>query len=56
MNDQDIARELREAQAARKLAEARARVSRMLAKKRGDLKRMPPQGRAALEIIRRGYW
>ena len=40
----------------RRKAKARARIARMLAKKRGDLKRMPLSGRAALRAIALGAW
>lgn len=33
-----------------------ARIAKMLAKKRGDLKRMPLSGKAALEAIKTGKW
>jgi hypothetical protein len=35
---------------------ARARIASMLAKKRGDLKRMPLSGKAALAAISAGKW
>jgi hypothetical protein len=41
---------------ARRLAKAKARIAKMLAKKRGELKRMPVSGRAALAAIRAGKW
>jgi hypothetical protein len=40
----------------RRLAKARARIAKLLAKKRGDLKRMPLSGKAALAAIRAGQW
>jgi hypothetical protein len=40
----------------RRLAKARARIATLLAKKRGDLKRMPLSGKAALAAIRAGKW
>lgn len=41
---------------ARRKAKARARIAKLLAKKRGDLKRMPLSGRAALRAIALGGW
>jgi hypothetical protein len=46
---------LREIEARRK-ARARARIARMLAKKRGDLRKMPLSGKAALKAIAAGTW
>jgi hypothetical protein len=40
----------------RSLAKSRARIAKMLAKKRGDLKRMPLSGKAALAAIAAGKW
>ena len=40
----------------RRLAKARARIAKLLAKKRGDLKRMPLSGKAALAAISAGRW
>jgi hypothetical protein len=41
---------------AKRLAKARARITKMLAKKRGDLERMPLSGKAALAAIKAGKW
>jgi hypothetical protein len=46
---------LREIEARRK-ARSRARIAKLLAKRRGDLKRMPLSGAAALAAIRVGRW
>ena len=40
----------------RRLAKSRARIAKLKAKQRGDLKRMPLSGRDALKAIRRGKW
>jgi hypothetical protein len=40
----------------RRRAKARGRIAKLLAKKRGDLRRMPLTGRAALAAIRAGKW
>jgi hypothetical protein len=40
----------------RRLAKSRARIAKLLAKKRGDLRRMPLTGRAALAAIKAGKW
>jgi len=40
----------------RRRAKARARIAKMLAKKRGDTRRMPLSGKAALAAIRAGQW
>ncbi len=40
----------------RRLARARARIAKLLAKKRGELTRMPLTGKAALAAIRTGKW
>jgi len=40
----------------RRRAKARGRIAKMLAKRRGDLKRMPLSGKAALAAIRAGQW
>ena len=40
----------------RRLAKSRARIAKLLAKKRGELKKMPLTGRAALAAIRAGKW
>jgi hypothetical protein len=40
----------------RRLAKARGRIAKLLAKKRGDLKRMPLSGKAALAAIKAGHW
>jgi hypothetical protein len=37
-------------------AKSRARIATLLAKKRGDLKRMPLTGRLALKAIAAGKW
>jgi hypothetical protein len=41
---------------ARRKAEAKGRISKLLAAKRGDLKRMPLSGKAALKAIKAGAW
>jgi hypothetical protein len=41
---------------ARRRAKARGRIAKLLAKKRGELKRMPLSGKAALAAIRNGKW
>jgi hypothetical protein len=41
---------------ARRKTKAKGRINKLLAKRRGDLKRMPLSGKAALEAIRRGAW
>jgi hypothetical protein len=41
---------------ARRKAKSRARIVLLLAKKRGDLKRMPLSGKAALRAIKAGKW
>jgi hypothetical protein len=46
---------LREIEARRK-ARSRARIARMLAKKRGDLRKMPLSGKAAMAAIKAGTW
>jgi len=40
----------------RRLIKARARISRLKAKKRGDLRKMPLTGKAALRAIALGAW
>ena len=40
----------------RRRAKAKARIAKMLAKKRGHTKRMPLSGKAALAAIRAGRW
>jgi hypothetical protein len=40
----------------RRRAKSRARIAKLLAKKRGDTKRMPLSGKAALAAIRAGKW
>jgi len=40
----------------RRRAKARGRIAKLLAKKRGETKRMPLSGKAALEAIRSGKW
>jgi hypothetical protein len=37
-------------------AKARARIAKLLAKKRGDLQKMPLSGKAALAAIKAGKW
>jgi hypothetical protein len=37
-------------------AKSRARIAKMLAKKRGETTRMPLSGKAALAAIRNGRW
>jgi len=37
-------------------AKARGRIAKMLAKKRGETRRMPLNGKAALEAIKAGKW
>lgn len=46
--------QIRKAQAETKRLKARGRIEKMKAAKRGDLKKMPLTGRAALEAIRAG--
>ena len=46
---------LRGAEARRK-AKSRARIAKLLAKKRGDLTKMPLSGKAALRAIAIGEW
>jgi hypothetical protein len=41
---------------ARRKAKARARIAKLLAKRRGELKRMPLSGKAALAAIKTGTW
>jgi hypothetical protein len=41
---------------ARRKAKAKARIATLLAKKRGDLKRMPLTGKTALKAIAAGKW
>jgi hypothetical protein len=41
---------------ARRKAKARARIATLLAKKRGDLRKMPLTGKAAIEAIAVGKW
>jgi len=41
---------------ARRLAKARARIAKLLAKKRGDMSKMPLSGKAALAAIKAGHW
>jgi hypothetical protein len=41
---------------AKRLAKSRARITKMLAKKRGDLAKMPLSGKAALAAIKAGKW
>jgi hypothetical protein len=40
----------------RRRAKSRARIAKLLAKKRGDLKRMPLSGKLALAAIAAGKW
>jgi hypothetical protein len=40
----------------RRRAKARGRIAKLLAKKRGDLRRVPLTGKAALAAIRAGQW
>ena len=47
---------LADAVEARRLAKSRARVAKLIAKKRGDLRKMPPSGKAALAAIKAGKW
>ncbi len=42
--------------ALKKRAKALARIANLLAKKRGDLKKMPLSGRMALKAIAAGKW
>jgi hypothetical protein len=46
---------LREIEARRK-AKAKGRIATLLAKKRGELKRMPLSGKLALQAIAAGKW
>jgi hypothetical protein len=41
---------------ARRKAKAKGRIAKLHAKKRGDLKRMPLFGKAALAAIKAGKW
>jgi hypothetical protein len=41
---------------ARRKAKAKARIAKLLAKKRGELKRMPLSGKLALRAIAAGKW
>jgi hypothetical protein len=40
----------------RRRAKSRARIAKLLAKKRGDLRKMPLSGKAALAAINAGKW
>jgi hypothetical protein len=40
----------------RRKAKSRARIAKLLAKKRGDLRKMPLSGKAALHAIAAGKW
>jgi hypothetical protein len=40
----------------RRLAKARARIAKLLAKQRGDLRKMPLSGKAAVAAIKLGKW
>lgn len=42
--------------ALKKRAKSLARIAKMLAKKRGDLKKMPLSGKMALKAIAAGKW
>jgi hypothetical protein len=46
---------LRDAEAKAKI-KAKGRIAKLLAKKRGELKRMPLTGKAALKAIAAGKW
>ena len=46
---------LEQAKVLKKL-KSHARISKMLAKKNGDLRKMPLQGKAALAAIKTGKW
>lgn len=52
--DAEAAAAIRQEQADRKKAKARGRIEKLKAKQRGDLKRMPLEGKAALAAIREG--
>lgn len=49
-----VAEQIREEQADTKRRKARGRIEKMKAKQRGDLKKMPLTGRAAMDAIRNG--
>jgi len=49
-----VAAEIASQQEATKRVKARGRIDKMKAKRRGDLKRMPLSGKAALDAIRNG--
>ena len=49
-----VAEQIKQEQAEAKQRKTRGRIERMKAKQRGDLKRMPLTGKAALEAIRNG--
>ena len=51
-NTSPVADQIRQEQAETKKAKARGRIDKMKAKQRGDLKRMPLTGKAALAAIR----
>jgi hypothetical protein len=40
----------------RRRAKSHARIAKLLAKKRGDLRKMPLSGKAALAAINAGKW
>jgi hypothetical protein len=40
----------------RRLIKARARIDRLKSKKRGDLRKMPLSGKAALAAVKAGKW
>lgn len=52
--DDEVADQIKAEQAAIKKAKAAGRIAKMKAKQRGDLKKMPLTGRAALDAIRNG--
>lgn len=52
--DQQAGAEIKTAQAEKKKLKSQVRIETMKAKQRGDLKKMPLTGRAALEAIRNG--
>ena|SRR5215469_13958088 len=53
LSDEQAAAELRREIAERKKAKARGRIAKMKAKQAGDLKKMPLQGKEALEFIKK---
>jgi hypothetical protein len=40
----------------KRLAKSRARIAKLKAKQRGDLRKMPLSGKAALAAIKAGHW